>query len=746
MPTPPVDQLPSMPPDDPAAGSRPEAARISHEEALAQARAIVARMSLDEKIGQLNFDAPAIERLGIPAYNYWNEGLHGVARAGVATVFPQAIGLAAMFDPDELERLAGVIAEEGRAKYNEYASHGDRDIYKGLTYWSPNVNIFRDPRWGRGQETYGEDPYLTARLGVAFIRGLQGEGKYLKLAATAKHFAVHSGPEAKRHEFNAVASAKDMAETYLPAFRAAVEEADVEAVMTAYNAVNGQPCSVNRDLLVRRLHGQWDFRGHVVSDFMALEDVHEHHRYTADAAETMAAALKAGLDLCAGRCSGAVREAVDRGLVGEAEVTEAVERLYATRVRLGMFARDCEWDAIGYERNDSAAHRAYNRAIAPKTFVLLKNDGMLPLDMTKLNAIAVTGPNADSVPAILGNYFGRPSHKSTILEGIERACGDRVRVYSGLGCSLTGTHAESGLSRENERESEAVINAGHADVVVAVMGLDPTIEGEQGDAGNSMGAGDKADLSLPGRQRHLLERLLEVGKPVIVLLASGSALSLDGLEDHPNLKAIMQVWYPGGQGGDAVADVLFGVSAPSGKLPVTFYRDCSALPDFEDYTMAGRTYRYMTGEALYPFGFGLTYASTALGGLDVAVGESAETGVDRDRACVRVAIDVTNTGTRSEEQVVQAYVRNLESPLAPRNGQLAGFRRVALAAGETKRVELALDPDAFSVVDERGERIADGTRFSVAVGVSQPDDRSVALTGVAPLRATIELPDLHAGL
>ncbi|MCH9275783.1 glycoside hydrolase family 3 C-terminal domain-containing protein [Bifidobacterium amazonense] len=704
--------------------------QMTHAEALEQARRIVAQMTLDEKIGQLNYTAPAIERLGIPEYNYWNEALHGVARAGVATVFPQAIGMAAMFDDAELKRVAETIAEEGRAKYNEYAAHGDRDIYKGLTYWSPNVNIFRDPRWGRGQETYGEDPYLTSRLGVAFIRGLQGDGRYLKLAATAKHFAVHSGPEAKRHEFDATASAKDMAETYLPAFKAAVEEADVECVMTAYNSTNGQPCSVNDDLLHRHLYGRWGFEGHVVSDFMALEDVHENHHYTKDAAETMAAAIKAGLDLCAGRCSGATKEAIERGLVSEDEVTHAVEALFATRVRLGMFAQDCEYDHIGYERNDSAAHRAFNRALAPKTFVLLKNNGILPLDKSKLDAISVTGPNADSVQAILGNYFGRPSHKSTILEGIERACGDDVRVYSGLGCSLFGTHAESGLSRENERESEAVINAEHSDVIIAVMGLDSTIEGEQGDAGNSMGAGDKANLSLPGRQRHLLERLLEVGKPVVVLLASGSALSLDGLEDHPNLAALMQVWYPGGQGGDAVADVLFGKAAPSGKLPVTFYRDCDGMPDFEDYSMKGRTYKYMEGEALYPFGYGLTYSTTAIGDLSVDLNHDART--------ANVSLTVENTGKRDEREVVQVYVKNLDSPLAPRNWQLAGFRPVELAVGERTQVTLPVDPDAFKVYDENGEQIVDGDRFEIYAGVSQPDARSVELLGFAPRSRTVE--------
>ena len=706
-------------------------ARMSHEEAREQARRIVAQMTLDEKIAQLNYTAPAIERLGIPEYNYWNEALHGVARAGVATVFPQAIGLAAMFDEDALKQVAGVIAEEGRAKYNAYSEAGDRDIYKGLTFWSPNVNIFRDPRWGRGQETYGEDPYLTSRLGVAFIKGLQGEGRYLKAAACAKHFAVHSGPEALRHEFDAQASRKEMAETYLPAFKAAVEEADVEAVMTAYNATNGQPCSVNHDLLQNHLYGEWGFEGHVVSDFMALEDVHENHHYTHDAAETMALALKEGLDLCAGRCSGATKEAVERGLVDEATITRAVEALFASRVRLGMFADDCEYDAIGYEANDTAEHRALNRELAPKTFVLLKNDGILPLDRSKLSAIAVIGPNADSDRAIVGNYFGTPTHKTTILEGIEKACGDDVRVYYGLGCSLFGAHAESTLSREDERESEALIDARHADVIVAALGLDSTIEGEQGDAGNSQGAGDKADLSLPGHQRQLLEKLLAVGKPVVVLLLSGSALSLDGLEDHPNLAALMQVWYPGGQGGDAVADVLFGKAAPSGKLPVTFYRDCEGLPEFTDYAMGNRTYRFLDREPLYPFGYGLTYSTTALNDLSVVT-------LDGERT-VGVAIDVTNIGDRAEEQVVQAYVRNTTSPLAPRNGQLAGFRRVKLEPGETARVTMSLDPMAFLVADETGAFVKDGSNYEISVGIGQGDARTEALTGVTALKAVVEL-------
>ena len=705
--------------------------RMSHEEARAKAHDIVSQMTLEEKIGQLNYAAPAIERLGIPEYNYWNEALHGVARAGVATVFPQAIGLAAMFDDQTLYQTAEIIAEEGRAKYNAYSSAEDRDIYKGLTVWSPNVNIFRDPRWGRGQETYGEDPYLTSRLGVAFIKGLQGDGRYLKLAACAKHFAVHSGPEALRHEFDAKATAKEMSETYLPAFKAAIEEADVESVMTAYNAVNGQPCSVNHDLLQNHLYGEWGFKGHVVSDFMALEDVHKNHRYTCDAAETMALALQEGLDLCAGRCSAATKEAIERGLIDEATVTNAVEALYATRVRLGMFSEDCEYDSIGYESNDTAEHRAFNRALAPKTFVLLKNNGVLPLDMARLSAIAVIGPNADSDQALVGNYFGTPTHKTTILEGIEHACGNDVRVYYGLGCSLFGTHAESTLSRENERESEALVDAQHSDVIVAVLGLDSTIEGEQGDAGNSQGAGDKKDLSLPGRQRRLLEKLLSVGKPVIVLLASGSSLSLDGLEDHPNLAALMQIWYPGGQGGDAVADVLFGKSAPSGKLPVTFYRDCEGLPEFTDYAMGNRTYRFLDREPLYPFGYGLTYSQTALAHMRVEF-------VSGKRS-VKVGVDVTNAGNVAEEQVVQVYVRNLSSSLAPRNGQLAGYQRVSLRPGETRSVICDVDPHAFLVVDEHGRFVVDGERFEIVAGIGQGDSRTAELLGMRPLRAVVDM-------
>ena len=703
--------------------------QLTHEEARRQAKVIVDQMTIDEKIGQIKYEAPAIDRLNIPEYNYWNEALHGVARAGVATVFPQAIGLAATFDDHLINEIADVIGTEGRAKYNEFTKHDDRDIYKGLTFWSPNVNIFRDPRWGRGHETYGEDPFLTSKFGVAFIKGLQGQAKYLKLAATAKHFAVHSGPEGLRHGFDAVVSDKDLYETYLPAFKAAVEEADVESIMTAYNAVDGVPASVSEMLLKDILHDKWSFEGHVVSDYMAPEDVHENHKYTKDASETMGLAIKAGLNLVAGHIEQSLHEALDRGLVTEEEITNAVISLYATRVRLGMFATDNEYDAIPYEANDTKAHNNLSEIAAEKSFVLLKNDGVLPLRKETMEAIAVVGPNAHSEIALLGNYFGTPSHSYTILEGIQERLGDDVRVHYSIGSGLFQDHAAEPLAKADERESEAVIAAEHSDVVVAVLGLDSTIEGEEGDAGNSQGAGDKPNLSLPGRQRQLLERLLAVGKPVVVLLASGSSLQLDGLENHPNLRAIMQIWYPGARGGLAVADVLFGAVSPSGKLPVTFYKNVDNLPAFEDYNMAGRTYRYMTDEALYPFGYGLTYSSVELSDLQVKSYEDTAT----------VTATIQNTGNFDTDEVVQVYVKDLGSEFAVPNAQLKGFKRVYLGKGAKQTITFDLRPQDFEVFDAQGRNFIDSDRFEISVGVSQPDSRSIALTGVQPLQTELSL-------
>ncbi|MDR3241225.1 MAG: glycoside hydrolase family 3 C-terminal domain-containing protein [Lactobacillaceae bacterium] len=703
--------------------------QMSHADARQQASTIVAQMTLDEKINQISWKQPAIERLGIPEYNYWNEALHGIARAGVATVFPQAIGLAAMFDDTLMQEVADVIATEGRAKNNAFTAYGDRDIYKGLTFWSPNINIFRDPRWGRGHETYGEDPFLTSQLGKAFIRGLQGQAKYLKLAATAKHFAVHSGPEGIRHEFDAVVNDKDLYETYLPAFKAAVTEADVEGIMTAYNAVNGVPMSVNERLLNEILHQDWQFEGHVVSDYAAPEDVHENHHYTQNAAETMGLAIKAGLDLVAGGIEQSLHEALEQDLVTEAEITQAVVSLYATRVRLGMFADDDEYQQIPFEANDAPEHTDLAQKTAEKSFVLLKNDGILPLQKDALKSIAVVGPNADSVRALIGNYFGTPSEKTTILHGIQKAVNADTRVYYSIGCGLFQPHAESWLAKEDERESETVISAQHSDVVVAVMGLDSTIEGEQGDAGNSQGAGDKENLDLPGRQKQLLEKLLATGKPVIVVLTTGSSITLNGLENHPNLKAVINVWYPGVRGGDAFARVLFGEVSPSGKLPITFYKDLAGLPEFTDYSMTNRTYRYYTGTPLYPFGYGLTYTKVKLNDPTVTV--------DAKNHLATVTANITNIGNVDSDEVVQLYLKNLKSKQATTNPALKGFKRVTLQAGATKTVDFELTATDFEVFDKHGQAQIDSGSFTAYVGVSQPDEHSVELSQTKPVSIEI---------
>ncbi|WP_188353514.1 glycoside hydrolase family 3 C-terminal domain-containing protein [Leuconostoc pseudomesenteroides] len=699
--------------------------QMTHSEARQKAAGIVSKMTLNEKISQISYQAPAIERLQIPEYNYWNEALHGVARAGVATLFPQTIGLAATFDDRLVNDIAQVIATEGRAKYNEFVKHNDRDIYKGLTFWSPNVNIFRDPRWGRGQETYGEDPFLTSRFGVAFVKGLQGQSKYLKLAATVKHFAVHSGPEASRHEFNAEVTEKDLFETYLPAFEATVKDADVEGIMTAYNAVNGIPMSVNERFLRDILRHQWQFEGHVVSDYAAPEDVHENHHFTQNAVETMGQAIHAGLDLVAGHIEQSLHGALTQKLITEDEITQAVIDLYATRVRLGMFAKDVDFDKIPFDENDSPEHNHLSYEAATKSLVLLKNNGLLPLNKDKLKSLAVLGPNADSLRVLLGNYFGTPSKHYTILGGLQERVGDDLRIYYGIGSGLFQPHAESWLAKEDERESEAIIATEHADVTIIVLGLDSTIEGEQGDAGNSQGAGDKENLSLPGRQRQLLEKVLAVGKPVIVLLASGSALSLDGLEDHPNLAAILQIWYPGSRGGLAVADVLFGQVSPSGKLPVTFYRNVDNLPPFEDYSMKNRTYRFNENNAdvLYPFGFGLTYSEVRLDNLIVEK--------------QKLSVDITNMGDFDIDEVVQVYVKDEQSKYAVPNPQLKAFRRISLKSNSKQSVSFELEDDAFKIVDNDGKRYRDSSEFTIFVGVSQPDDRSMTLLNQKPLSTTM---------
>ena len=686
---------------------------MDRKTAYEKAKALVAQMTVEEKMSQLRYDAPAIPRLGIPGYNWWNEALHGVARAGTATSFPQAIGMAAMFDDVLLERLGDVAATEGRAKYNALSAEEDRDIYKGLTFWSPNINIFRDPRWGRGHETYGEDPYLTARLGKAYVHGLQGRGETMKAAACAKHLAVHSGPEALRHHFNAEATPKDMEETYLRAFEECVMDAKVESVMGAYNRTNGEPCCGSKALLVDTVRGKWGFEGHIVSDCWAIRDFHEGHMVTQTPAQSAALAMEMGCDLNCGNTYLHLMSAYEQGLVTEEQITRSAERLFTTRYLLGILGEGSEFDAIPYEVVECDEHLALAQEAAQKSCVLLKNDGLLPLNPETVGTIGVIGPNANSRIALIGNYHGTASRYTTVLEGIQDAMAGKGRVLYSEGCHLYKDRLEH-LAWEDDRISEAVIVAKRSDVVVLALGLDETLEGEEGDTGNSNASGDKYDLRLPESQRILLSKVLEVGKPTVVLLMAGSSIDVSLAEEKAN--AILLTWYPGAGGGKTVADILFGEVSPSGKLPVTFYHNSALeeMPEFTDYSMANRTYRYYTGTPLYPFGYGLTYGDVAVTGLTA----------DRETACVTVE----NRG-RTTEDVVQLYLRDNDSPDAPANPILCGFLRVSLEAGETKQVQIPMDPKAFTVVNAAGQRIPGSGSWTLYAGLGQPDKRTAELTG-----------------
>lgn len=682
--------------------------------ALERAEDITDKLSVEEMAGQLKYDAPAVEKLGIPAYNWWSEGLHGVARAGTATMFPQAIGMAAMFDEDAVRKAGDITSTEARAKYNEYSAHNDRDIYKGLTLWSPNINIFRDPRWGRGQETFGEDPFLTARLGVAYTQGLQGSGKVLKTAACAKHFAVHSGPEATRHEFDAVASPKDMEETYLPAFEALVKEAKVESVMGAYNRVNGEPACANT-FLMKKLE-EWGFDGHFVSDCWAIRDFHTNHMVTKTAPESAALALKKGCDLNCGNTYLHLLIAFNEGLITEEDLRKSCIKLMRTRVRLGMFDDSTEYDSLNYENVSCAEHKSHAMACSEKSMVLLKNNGILPLDASKLKTIGVIGPNADSRPALEGNYNGTADRYITFLEGIEDAFDGRV-LYS------QGSHLYKdrcmGLGMPDDRIAEAEIIAEHSDVVVLCVGLDATIEGEEGDTGNEFSSGDKKDLRLPEAQRKMVNAVMSKGKPVIIVIAAGSALNIEA-----DCDALIQAWYPGQMGGKALANILFGKTSPSGKLPVTFYENADLLPDFSDYSMKGRTYRYSQDNILYPFGYGLTYSTVVCSDLSYNNGKATVT--------------VKNTGSCDTDDVVQFYMKGFSANAVP-NYSLCGFKRVSLKAGETKTVEVEIREQAFQAVDDNGVRSIEGNEFVLYAGTCQPDELSEKLTGTKCLSVKINL-------
>lgn len=708
----------------------------NREEAKRRAKELVAQMTVEEKASQLRYDAPAIPRLNVPAYNWWNEGLHGVARAGIATSFPQAIGIAASFDKELLNEIGNVISVEGRAKYNAYSSREDRDIYKGLTFWSPNVNIFRDPRWGRGHETYGEDPYLTGELGEAFVEGLQGDGEYLKAAACAKHFAVHSGPEAVRHHFDAEVNDKDLWETYLPAFEKLVKNAEVEAVMGAYNRTNGEPCCGHKVLMEDILRGQWGFEGHYVSDCWAVRDFHTNHMVTATAEESAALALKTGCDVNCGNTYLHMLSAYQQGLVTEEDITIAAERLFTTRFLLGMFD-ETEYDKIGYDKIECKEHLALADRATAEGVVLLKNNGLLPLKKEEIKSIGVIGPNANSRVALVGNYHGTSSRYITVLEGIQDEVGDDVRVYYSEGSHLFKDRLEH-LGWRQDRISEAVNVALNSDVVVLCVGLDETLEGEEGDTGNSYASGDKVDLLLPEVQRELIEAVMRVGKPTIVLNMTGSAMDLRYEQEHAD--AIMQVWYPGARGGKVIADLLFGKLSPSGKLPITFYNDTADLPAFEDYSMKGRTYRYLESEPLYPFGYGLSYGDADITSVECN-GQKVEAGVtvSADTAeGMTISVEIENKSNMELGEVVQIYIKDMDSTYATTNGKLCGFARVNVPAGEKVNVAVPMDKDTFMVVNDAGQRLVDGKKFTVSVGFGQADARTKALTGKEAVVFTVE--------
>jgi beta-glucosidase len=834
---------------------------------------LIARMTVEEKISQMVYDAPAIERLGVPRYNWWNECLHGVGRAGVATVFPQAIGLGATWNTELMHQVAVAISDEARAKHHQAIRQGIREIYAGLTFWSPNINIVRDPRWGRGQETYGEDPYLTARMGVAFVRGLQGDDpRYLKLVATPKHYAVHSGPEPDRHHFDAQADERNLRETYLPAFEACVKEAKAVSVMGAYNRTNGEPCCASPTLLEQILRQEWGFDGYVVSDCGAIRDIHERHKVVRTAAEAAALAVKAGCDLNCGSTFPALREAVAEGLIDEATIDRAAKRLFSARFRLGMFdpPEQVPYAQIPYKVNDSPEHRALALRAAHESIVLLKNEGdCLPLSKD-LRSIAVIGPNADDLQALLGNYNGTPSKAVTPLEGIRKKVSPHTRLYYARGCKiaegvppldvipfdclrpsgadahqtglraayydnprfegepafirvdpavnfiwkgttpLTGRAADafavrwtgslvppvtgtyrlgvSGFSRYSlyldgelvveyqgvhhsvTRTKDIDLEAGRlynlqldyvnrgldpqvrllwsvpgvdyatqamevaqkADVVVMVMGLSPALEGEEMPVQvEGFAGGDRTNIRLPRPQEEWLKRIYSLGKPTVLVLLSGSAVAVNWAAE--NVPAIVQAWYPGQAGGDAIADVLFGDYNPGGRLPVTVYKKVEDLPPFKDYRMEGHTYRYFRGEPLFPFGYGLSYTTFAYGNLQLSAKVIAPT------ETLTVSVDVQNVGQRAGDEVVQLYVSDVSATVPVPIRQLQAFKRLHLAPGETKAVTFTLIPRQLSLIDDEGRRVVEPGEFQVAVGGRQPSPEDFAGQGTAVLIRSFEV-------
>jgi beta-glucosidase len=683
---------------------------------------LVGRLEVDEKIDLLSSSAPAVARLGIPEYDYWNESLHGVARAGRASVFPQAIGMGATFDPDLLERVATAISDEARAKYNASVAAGFRQRYRGLTFWTPNINIFRDPRWGRGQETYGEDPFLTAQMGTAYVRGLQGDHpRYLKAAACAKHYAVHSGPEGLRHSFDAVVTPKDLNETYLPAFEALVD-GDVEIVMCAYNRTNGVPCCASEFLLQETLRDDWGFDGHVVSDCGAVDDLHEGHKVTGDAAESAAATLKAGTDLACTSYA-ALHEAYERGLVTEADVDRALARVLRTRFRLGFFDPEgsVPWSDVPVSVIGSPEHRLLAREAARESIVLLKNEGQtLPL-RKDLRMVYVTGPLAADAQVMLGNYYGLNEDIATVLEGVMGQVSAATKVDFRQGALL---------DRDNVNTADWFSgSARQADVTIAVMGISNLLEGEEGASIASPDKGDRFSIELPANQVAFVKKIRESARKLVVVLLGGSPMAIP--EIHDMADAVVLAWYPGMEGGRAIADVLFGDAVPSGRLPITFPSSTTQLPPYDDYSMKGRTYRYMTEEPLYPFGFGLSTTRFRYGPLKLS---KTDVGPDGE---LTAEVVVTNEGERAGEEVVQLYVSALDAPFVVPRASLKAFQRVRVSPGASETVTFTVGPEELAVVDETGRKGVATGRYRLTVGGASPGPRAVALGAPPPAAAVL---------
>lgn len=724
---------------------------------------LISRLTLQEKVNMMMHGSKGVERLGIPDYNWWNEALHGVARAGLATVYPQTIGMAATFDPETHLQTFTYVSDEARAKYNDAVSRGEYKQYYGLTFWTPNINIFRDPRWGRGQETYGEDPFLTSVMGVATVKGLQGDHPdYYKTHACAKHFAVHSGPEWNRHSFDVVVSSKDLWETYLPAFESLVKDGDVREFMGAYNSYDGDPCCGSSFLMKDILRGKWNYQGLVVSDCWAINDffVVGHHESHPDAASASAAAVLTGTDIECGSAYVNLMSAVEEGLITEKDIDVSIRRILGGLFELGFFdpSEIVPWSGIPFSNVDSQEHKDHALKVARQSVVLLKNENnLLPVEPSKVRKIAVVGPNADDDKMMLGNYNGTPSHTVTILEGIRAAYPDAEVTYE-RGCDLVegyvyvdprlqrGFRAENyeGLSAEQmaeirkmEAERQALLAAAPkpipsenytpealaefaaktaegADVIFFVGGLAPTIEGEEMRVTiDGFKGGDRERIELPEVQGKMLKALKATGKPVVFVLCSGSAVALE--QNEKDYDALVCAWYGGQAGGTAVGDVVSGKVSPSGRLPITFYKSTAQLPDFLDYNMKGRTYRYMTEEPLYPFGFGLSYADFSYGkaklsSKTIKAGES-----------VTVSIDLKNDSDIASDEIVQVYVKRLDDQDAPIKA-LKGFQRVSMNAGETKTVSVELPASSFEYYDSSADDlVVKPGKYQILYGSSSAD-------------------------